>query len=155
MKKIIPVLLIITVLATSTSYAQFRYRGGHFGYHGGYGYFGPRFYGGFGIYVNPFAYSYPYYAYPYYAYPYYSPYYAYPPVVQAPPPPPSQQQDGSEYRSHNYNDGNNSAPDTTNRQRDNYPPRQEGPLRVWVAPHWKHTGDGWTWIEGYWKTEQQ
>jgi hypothetical protein len=23
--------------------------------------------------------------------------------------------------------------------------------KVWVKPHWKHTGDGWIWIDGYWK----
>jgi len=23
--------------------------------------------------------------------------------------------------------------------------------KVWIKAHWKHTGDGWIWIDGYWK----
>lgn len=31
--------------------------------------------------------------------------------------------------------------------RSNYPTRD----KVWIKAHWKHTGDGWIWIDGYWK----
>ena len=26
--------------------------------------------------------------------------------------------------------------------------------KEWVKPHWKHTYDGWVWIEGYWRPKQ-
>ena len=159
MKKILIVFSILVMLLTaSDSFAQFRGRGGfgrggggryfggyHGGYSHGYGYYRPSFYGGlslgFGLYINPFAS--PYYGYPYYSYPYYSnPYYSYPPQQQEGPPP--EQSPGYEY-----NDSPNS------RQQKTYPPQQEGPVRVWVTPHWKKSADGWVWIEGYWRTEKQ
>jgi len=40
-----------------------------------------------------------------------------------------------------YKPGTNLSP------RGNYSTRD----KVWVKPHWKHTGDGWIWIDGYWK----
>ena len=43
-----------------------------------------------------------------------------------------------------YKPGTNLTPSPSNR---NYSNRD----KVWIKPHWKHTGDGWIWIDGYWK----
>ena len=76
-----------------------------------------------------------------------------------------QQQAAPQQRQPVYN-GNNPPPppannyenDTTlsnhpgTNQNSSYAPSSSQGDKVWVKAHWKHTNDGWIWIEGYWKS---
>jgi hypothetical protein len=171
MKRFILIMAMLALIVTAASAQRFRgggFRGG--GFRGGYGFHGGGYYGGgygyrgyggayfglglglgLGYYYNPYYYGYPYYGYP--AYPYYS----YPPAYEEVP----QQQRNAPADSYRDNSGsgyyNN---DTIYSQK----PSTLGPgptdngnnssSRKWVAAHWKHTDEGWIWIDGYWKNQQ-
>jgi len=148
-----------------------RFYGGYYGYRPFYGL-------GIGLGLG-LGWGYPYYGYPYYGYPYYGyPYYSYPsaPTPYYYDPGPASNDDDPEdpYNDHsaprnnakpgnnNYNNNNqhpfSDAPDTTlsnrpgtNNHPTNYPVSSGTADKVWVKAHWKHTDNGWVYIEGYWK----
>ena len=68
---------------------------------------------------------------------------------------------GGNYNNNNYNQ--RQAPQVPDTALSNRPGTQNSPSayygdgntasndKVWVKAHWKHTNDGWVWIDGYWK----
>jgi len=40
-----------------------------------------------------------------------------------------------------------------NQQKPTPEPRTDAQGRKWIEPHWKHTDEGWIWIDGYWKKQ--
>jgi len=166
MKRYLLILSLLMFIGTAASAQRFRgggFHGGGYAYHGGgyrggYGYGGYRNYGGLylglglgwglGYYYNPYY----YYGYPYYGYPNYY----YPPAYQQAPPPESNPRDdsynGSGNRGGYYNN------DTIYSQKPATPgpgPTENNgsPSRQWIPAHWKHTDEGWIWIDGYYKNQ--
>jgi hypothetical protein len=173
MKRIILVISVLMLIVATGSAQRFRggggFRGGGFrggfgrggyGYHGGYGYryFGGAYLGiglglGLGYYYSPWSYGYPYYNPYYYPYSPYSPYYSEPPAYEEAPP-------QSRPPANSYNDKENGGyynNDTIYSQKPTTPgPGTSGngnSSRAWVPAHWKHTDEGWIWIDGYWKNQ--
>ncbi|HVM86787.1 MAG TPA: hypothetical protein VMT76_01275 [Puia sp.] len=168
----------IGVLSGSRGSYRGGYRGNYSGYRGSYGYRGGNYYHGGGYYRGGRYYSnyygywgwpyfslgyYPYYYYgypysPYYSYPYYdyssSYYYDDPPVQDNAVPNESTAPPMDESYNAN-NDGGYYNNDTIYSQKPPTPgPVSDAQGRTWIKPHWKHTDEGWIWIEGYWKKQQ-
>lgn len=148
-------------------YAGHGYIGGSRFYGGYYGY---RPYYGFGIGLGlglGLGWGYPYYSYPSAPAPYY--YDPGPssndddpedPYNDHSTPPRNDNPQGNRNNNNNYNNQNpyGGAPDTTlsnrpgtNNHPTSYPVSSGAADKVWVKAHWKHTDNGWVYIEGYWK----